>query len=400
MNEAGEALFKVGAKKALFFSWPEGSSMLEEEAPVEIFKILPLASPELVQVTLADIYSAAVNWLFLPGTDMRLKAIFERVDTSFDMFSPPEPKYPVGTYQSIWHEKVGELKSLDALEDASAKDKKNLDISSEGKLKSLKGLALPVEANPLTYLSLVGKIDMMLFVDLTNDSFYLKPNGYAEAFIALYLPERKVEEIEKTSDYIIARIVDYTVISRSFKSNASNINAIKSWISCRDEDIKHDQYELFYWIDIYNAYNWTLEKLKGTVASFFTFIELYDIKAKAYDDVSVKIEDYDSRLDYTIERCRWRQLNGYAGSIGKITWTEPTSWKNTDPSLPNKIEAEVEGYGVVKVSKRHLELVTGSVSFEEGGELTDEQFKAFSILNGPEVSPFARLQYFLEAEMF
>ena len=396
----GEACFKASSKTAFLSSWLEGN----KEDVVKVYKLASNSSSKLVQATWTTVSSSQFIWIFFQddGDTIRARAVLEKADKTFNAFEPPSPKYPTGTYQSVWHERVAELETLESFGRASEQDKAKLDFGDDGKLKSLKGLQIPIEADPMTYLNLVGKIDVLLFIDYTNDMFYIKPNGYAEAFVALYVPERKVEEIESAEDYAVFRIVDYSLVSRSFKSNASNINAIMDWIKCKKEDIKHDEYELFYWIDAYDAYPWMLEKLRSTVSEHFVKVEFYDIRAKAYDDVSIRIEDFSKSLDYQIEQCRWKLAKSSSASfaqVGKIEWSEPSGWKNVDPETANIIEAETTGYGIVEVSRRHLELVTGSVSLEEGGELTDEQFKSFRVLNGPEVSPFQRLQYFLEIEV-
>ena len=304
-------------------------------------------------------------------------------------------KYPHGSYNIIFHEKISNFSNENDMNNIKKNDLNKFDIENNN-LVSLKNINIPNDVNPINYYCLIGKIDVLLYIDFNNDNFYLIPNGYAEAYVNLFVPNRLVETLEQTNEYTVIHITDFQLLSTTFMNHESNIQTIKKWLKCIDEVIHHKN-ELYYYIDVVNLENIFYERFKDIIYSNYIFIELYDIQAKAIDDVSKKIESKDILLDYEIIKCKWRYLNKTYNKWNYVDWIYNTEWFNINENKPNLIYNIANGIGVVRISKQHFMNLTNSIDINENieGELSNTQFNELG-LNKPEMNAFERFQYWTQ----
>lgn len=337
------------------------------------------------------------SYVFLDPDTIYNATLFSIVSKDFPV---PTPKYPTGTYQTVYHSICSKINDISEYQSVVDIDKNNFDFN-ENKLSSLKNISIPKEVNPLSYYVLAGKIDVLIYFDYVNDKYFIQPNGCAEFFVTILLPEDKIELLEENETYSIFHVVDYEVVSNSFKNNYMNITAIKNWIRCTDKDIHIDEYELFYYVDSYRFFDWMHDHLLYAVDPLFLNIKLYDILADSFDDLSIK-KNPDDILDWSITRCRWKLSFDKNAIVNRIDWNYSNEWVNINESSQNLIKTTSSGEGIARVTKKHFKLLTGVVDINESlpdGELNDEQFKQLTMLNGPEVAPFDRLQVFIQTRM-
>ena len=315
-----------------------------------------------------------------------------------DGFPAPIPKYPIGTYQSVYHTSVASLKDISEFQDAIAADKENFDFSGK-KLTSMKNIEIPRDVNPLTYYGLIGKLDALIYLDFSNDQFYIIPNACAEFFVSMLVPENKSETIYEDDSYAVCHVVYYEMINENFQDHLKNISFIKQWINCENDDIHFDEYRLYYYVDTYRLNDWMYERLRFAIDPHFIIIELFDVKAESYDDLSVQKAE-DDILDYKIVKCRWRLKTNVSG-YDYIDWEDSGIWENVNTSIPNQVKTLSTGHGYLKVTKKHFMQLTGIVELNEEseGELVDSTFKQFTKLNGPGITAFSRLQVFLQTRL-
>ena len=314
-------------------------------------------------------------------------------------FSEPTPKYPTGTYQVSIHTSCDVVKSDSDFEEAVKKDSEK--FSFEGKkLSSMKGISIPRDVNPLSYYVLAGKFDALIYFDYANDKYFIQPNGCAEFFVTMLLPEDKIERLEETESYAVYHVVDYEVINNEFANHTKNISAIKQWVKCKDSDIHTDSYQLFYYVDAFGFFDWMHDHLRYVIDSLFLHVRLYDIIAESYDDVSLQ-KNPDDALDWRIIQCRWCLQPESGNDYNHISWQESGEWTNIDDSSVNQIKMTSTGEGLISITKKHLMLLTGVVDVNSSisGELSDSQFKQLAYLNGPDVAPFDRLQTFTQLRL-
>jgi len=310
-----------------------------------------------------------------------------------DKFKVPKFKYPVGTYQLTTYEKVGEMDGSKSIQELAEEDRRKLSLA-DGRLTSLENARIPAEVNPLNYYVMIGRVDLMIYIDFNNDEFYIRPSSYAEVFMNLFVPDREVTEVEITADYAIYNVVDYILISYDFRDKQSIMRSIKNWVSCIDSDIHADEYDLFYFISNFTLYDWYYARFKDIIDQHFTYIKLYPVTAVAYDNVETLQSSPDSTLDFTIVECGWSKLSSFNSPYCNVVdWNYTDNWQNT--SVANEVKINVIGTAVLKISKKHFKNITG-VSIDEAtqGSFTDAQFRKFG-LNYPVINPYNRLQYWL-----
>ena len=336
-------------------------------------------------VTKNDLFSFELNRLF--------KYQFIVSEIKEDRTKIPRFKYPVGTYQMTTYEKVGLFNNEDVRDNLIDIDKNKFRIVND-RLQSLANVNIPDDINPLNHYIMLGKVELMLYIDFNNDEYYIRPGTYAEVFMNLFVPEMEVTEVEKTDDYAIYNIIDFIIVEYDFRDKDRIIQSIKNWIRCNDSDIHIDEYELYYYITNFDLYEWYYSRFKDIIESHFMFVRLSPITAVAYDNVEQLRESQDSLLDFNIEECHWNVItSSNERHYNVIDWNYNDNWHNT--GVTNEVKINVTGTAVLKVSKKHFQNVTG-VNLENitEGNLSNEQFREFK-LNYPIINPYNRLQYWL-----
>lgn len=378
--------FKVSSKSKLHI-WVDDESIVG----VLRFSIYKMNTGKYEE-KLAHTFIIEKDGLFSFNLDKMFRYELRVCEIKNDEAREPHPKYPIGTYQITTYGKVGKVDNDADYDRLMNEDLRRFDINDD-KLQSMMGIEIPHDVNPLNQYIMVGKVELILYIDFNNDEYYIRPASYAEVFMNLFLPGRKVKEIEVTEDYAMYEIVDFIIIDYDFRDSERIISNIKNWISCDDDDIHPDEYSLYYYISNFNLYDWYLSRFKGIINSHFMFIDISPT-AQAYDNVDIVRENIDATLDFTIVQCPWyitrKQNFRY---YNNIEWSYSDDWKNTDTT--NQVKIDVQGHGIMKVSKKHFANVVG-VDLENitGGNLTDAQFRNFK-LNYPMINPYSRLQYWL-----
>lgn len=362
---------------------------LPRKARFKIYKITESKGKDLASSTIFKLNQDSK--LYFPKYPALYEIVISRIDENTT--SDRAPKYPHGTYELVFSSEAGSFKDQSDLERKIPLDLKKFQIV-DGKIKSLWNINIPRDIDPINHYCFLGKLELVLYADFNNDKCYFIPNGYAEAFANLFVPERTFEVAESNNDYAIIYITDYKILSNSFMSHEANMRNISTWLGC-DYSFINNENELYYYVDILNFSKYQYDKYQDILEQFFIYVDL-DVKARVDDDLSEKIEDPGIVLPYGITSCRWRYRASKSKIYNKVEWIYTDDWKNTDDII-NKINLELDGKAVLRITKRHLMNLTGLEDISEGssGELTAEQFEELG-LNGPEVNPFDRLQNFMQ----
>lgn len=323
----------------------------------------------------------------------------------------PEFKYPVGTYQIILNNEITQNNNINELIKIQSSDKKQYNTNVNGKLISLNKIEIPKDVDPLNFYFMLGKCELICFIDFLTDKYYFYPNSYAECFMNLFLPDSKIETIEDSKYYLKFKITEYKHISYNFKDKTDIIANFSKWLDIKESDIYYDEYELYYYAKTYNLYNTYFSQVIPKYIDFdkyFVFIEL-DITCMVKDNVSEKIENEDISLDYVISDykedennnpisgCLWKLVDSKPKEYNYIEWSKPKEWYNTDTE--NELISYINGHGYLKISKQRFKnLFNVDLDYIKYGNLDDAEFKMLK-LNDPIVSPYERFQYWMNIKM-
>ena len=323
-------------------------------------------------------------------------------------FVKPKFKYPVGTYQVVLNDKISSNKDILSLVNIQSNDKQKFNInSSTNKLISLNSIAIPKDNNPLNFYFMLGKCELIVYIDFMNDKYYVYPNSYVECFMNLYLPDSKIEKIEESINYVKYKITEYKHISYNFRNKDEIIENLSKWINVDKNDIKYDNYELYFYAYNYNMNEYYMNNVVSKYINFdeyFEYLEL-DITCKIFDDVTIKYPDENITLDYQVVDYRenennepisgglWKVAKTKPTEFNYINWSEPKKWENTN--IENILISYVNGKGYIKISKQRFKnLFNIDLTHIKYGNFTDEQFKLLN-LNDPLISPYNRFQYWI-----
>jgi hypothetical protein len=323
----------------------------------------------------------------------------------------PEFKYPVGTYQIILNNEITQNNNINELIKIQSSDKKQYNTNVDGKLISLNKIEIPKDVDPLNFYFMLGKCELICFIDFLTDKYYFYPNSYAECFMNLFLPDSKIETIEDSKYYLKFKITEYKHISYNFKDKNDIITNFSKWLDIKESDIYYDEYELYYYAKTYNLYNTYFSQIIPKYIDFdkyFVFIEL-DITCMVKDNVSEKIKNEDILLDYVvsdykedennnpISGCLWKLVDSKPKEYNYIEWSKPEEWYNTDTE--NELISYINGHGYLKISKQRFKnLFKVDLDYIKYGNLDDTEFKMLK-LNDPIVSPYERFQYWMNIKM-
>lgn len=215
------------------------------------------------------------------------------------------------------YETVGRLEGQADMGSMVSADMQNFSVS-EGRLQSLAGVTVPDSLNPLLHYVMLGRVELMLYIDFNNDEFYLRPCSCAEAFMNLFVPERKVTEVEVTQEYAIFRIVDYVIVGYDFRDRPGILKGIMAWLMCEEGDILNDEYGLYYYVQNFGLYEWYCSRFRDIIESHFMCVRLSPVTAVALDDVGRARGSQDTLLDFTVTGCRWRAEKGLSAKCFNI----------------------------------------------------------------------------------
>lgn len=374
-----------------------------------LFKINKIDKKEINENEFEQLFdSSDVPSLYISNNSIYNVAIDELLE---DEITKPKYKYPTGTYQVILSNNVKKDGDIDSLIQIQSSIKKTYKFDQNNKLTSLDKIDIPYDVNPLNFYFMLGKIELIVFIDFINDKYYYYPNSYAECFMNLYLPDTKFEKIEETTNYVKFKLTEFKHISYNFNDKSEIINNFSKWLNINEDEIYHDEYELYYYVKSHRLDSTYFSELIPKYINFdefFTYIKL-NISCKAYDDVSVKVDNEDILLDYEIVQYQedennvpisgglWEVVNEKPNEFNYITWTHPTKWINTNNE--NVLMGYINGTGYIKISKnRFKNLFNVDLNYITYGNFTTEQFKSLK-LNDPIISPYERFQYWMNLKV-
>ena len=183
--------------------------------------------------------------------------------------------------------------------------------------------------------------------------------------------------------------------------------ASETIINVDKNDIKYDNYELYFYAYNYNMNEYYMNNVVSKYINFdeyFEYLEL-DITCKVFDDVTIKYPDENITLDYQVVDYKENENNEpISGGLWKVAKTKPTEfnyinwselkkWENTN--IENILISYVNGKGYIKISKQRFKnLFNIDLTHIKYGNFTDEQFKLLN-LNDPLISPYNRFQYWI-----
>lgn len=336
--------------------------------------------------------------------DFRITSVglYETVITEIknDAANAPAFKYPQGTYQITLQQRAATGFDENELQEKSEEDAAQFDMNG-GKLQSLNGITIPADADPLNRYIMLGKVGLNLFIDFNNDEYYIYPVSYAECFMNLFVPSADMSVLEETEDHALYHIVDYSLIGFDFR----NVNEIKRnmqrWVNCDISQIKSDPYELYFYVDNFDLFDWYYVKFNEVVEKHFFYLKLSNIQAYVEDDVTVQ-RQMDDVLSSRIDHCEWEKCSKVS-RYNFIEWSSDDQWQQkldaNDQPIQNKIFMTPTGEGYLRITKTHFKNVTGvDLSTTTSGELTEAQFKALK-LNEPIVNGYQRFQNWLSVRL-
>ena len=310
-----------------------------------------------------------------------------KTDSSID----PHPKYPVGTYQITKYDIISKFSTIEEFNSIKERDEQRF-IRENDKLTSLKNIDIPYNINPLNQYIMLGKVELLLYIDLTNDEYYIRPGTYAEVFMNLFVPQKEVTLVEETDSYIIYNIIDYIIVNYDFRNKSRIIESIKNWLDCTDDDIHSDEYDIYFYITNFGIYDWYTTRFIDLIKENFKFIEV-NPSVTVFDNVDQSNADevFDN---VEISDCTWRiNENPNVINYNVVKWNYDVDWEATN--VQNQVTMTVNGVGYVRVTKKHFFNVTGiDLDVVTNGTLTDAQYKEFK-LNYPVMNPYNRLQSWL-----
>jgi hypothetical protein len=326
-------------------------------------------------------------------------------------FIEPKIKYPSGTYQIILNDEIAETTNIDDLIQLQSNNKKQFNFDLNGKLLSLDNISIPNDVNPLNFYFMLGKCEIICYIDFISDTYHFYPISYAECFMNLFLPESKIEKIEESPYYVKFKITEYQHISYNFNNPDEIMNNFSKWLNINKSDIYYDEYKLYFYTKSYDLYNTYLSKIIPSYIDFdeyFTYIEL-NVSCKVYDDVSIKIEDEEYLLNYEVTNYKedenfnpisgalWKVIDEKPSNFNYINWTNPENWENT--KRENILMSYINGKGYLKISKQRFKnLFNVDLDWIKSGNFTDEDFKKLK-LNNPIISPYERFQYWMNLKV-
>ena len=351
--------------------------------------------------------STSIPYLNLKENVMYGFSLYELKESEL---TKPTPKYPVGTYQIVLNDELEIGKNnLDLIGTSSADRKKFRFIDNGKKLASFYNINIPKDLDPLQHYFMLGKIELIGYFDFNNDKFYIYPNSYVECFMNLFLPKSEMTIIESNNEYLKFSIIEYKHIAYDFKKQDEILKYLNKWTGIDSKDIKIDKYGIYYYGYTYNLSDSFLSNIISNhidIDSYFTYLKL-DITCKVFDDISLKIEDEDTLLDYEVLPYQikddkkigglWEVVEEIPKEFNYISWNQPTDWENTNQE--NILMSYINGQGYIKITKQHFKNITGiNLDDIKYGNLSDEQFKMLK-LNDPLISPFNRFQYWINLKV-
>jgi hypothetical protein len=225
----------------------------------------------------------------------------------------------------------------------------------------------------------------------------------------LFLPKSEMTIIESNNEYLKFSIIEYKHVSYDFKKQDEILNYLNKWTGIDSKDIKIDKYGIYYYGYTYNLKDSFLSNIISNhinIDSYFTYLKL-DITCKVFDDISLKIEDEDTLLDYEVLPYQikddkkigglWEVVEEIPKEFNYISWNQPSDWENTNQE--NILMSYINGQGYIKITKQHFKNITGvNLDDIKYGNLSDEQFRMLK-LNDPLISPFNRFQYWINLKV-
>ena len=310
----------------------------------------------------------------------------------------PRAKYPSGVFQLVAFDELATIGTHTDIDLIKEQDHARMEFDENKKLISLNGVDIPSDINPLKYYIVIGKVELLITIDYLADDYIIQPVGPAQAYLNLFIPKRTEKLVEATDTHATYLVTDFVLVSNNFKDVKSIKDGICRWLQCEREDIYNDEYELFFYVSSFNLYDWYCERFKSFIDSHFIALNLWKIKATAYDDVTVR--EVESPLDYSITECKWKIEDSIPTTMNKLSWSYENLWEPTTEE--NKVKFTSTGKGFVRISKKHFmditRLTESEIASNKFGKFTDEEFKALN-LNGPKISPFNRLDSWMNLQI-